>query len=147
MTDVHSKITRSYNMSRIRGKNTGPELIVRKFLFSKGFRYRIHKKDLPGKPDIVLKKYKTVVNVNGCFWHGHENCKYAVIPKTRTEWWINKISKTKKRDLKNQLEISKKGWNVINIWECELNKKNVKETFSRLLMQLKYQLDNCSSSI
>jgi DNA mismatch endonuclease (patch repair protein) len=90
MADVHSKETRSYNMSRIKGKDTKPEMLVRKFLFANGFRYRLHDKNLPGKPDIVLPKYKTVIFVNGCFWHGHENCKYFVIPKTRTEWWLNK---------------------------------------------------------
>src|ERR1035437_10283913 len=94
MTDVHNIETRSYNMSRIKGKNTKPEILVRKFLFAKGFRYRIHDKRLPGKPDIVLPKYKTVIFVNGCFWHGHTGCKYYVVPKTKTEWWLNKINKT-----------------------------------------------------
>ncbi|MBS4058867.1 MAG: DNA mismatch endonuclease Vsr [Bacteroidetes bacterium] len=90
--DVHNPETRSYNMSRIKGKNTLPEMIVRKFLFSKGFRYKLHDKNLPGKPDIVLPKYKTVIFIHGCFWHGHEGCQYFVIPKTRTEWWLNKIN-------------------------------------------------------
>lgn len=98
MADVHSKKTRSYNMSQIKGKNTKPEILVRKHLHSKGFRYRLHDKSLPGKPDIVLKKYKTVIFVNGCFWHGHEGCKYFILPKTRTEWWKDKIFKTKERD-------------------------------------------------
>jgi DNA mismatch endonuclease (patch repair protein) len=85
MADVHNKETRSYNMSRIKGKNTKPEMLVRKFLHANGFRYRLHVKNLPGKPDIVLPKYKTVIFIHGCFWHGHENCKYFVVPKTRTE--------------------------------------------------------------
>ena len=90
MTDVHDKVTRSYNMSQIKGKNTKPEMLVRKFLFSKGFRYKINDRKLPGKPDIVLPKYKTIIFVNGCFWHGHENCKYFKIPVIRKEWWLEK---------------------------------------------------------
>ena len=91
MTDVHNKETRSFNMSRIKGKNTKPEMLVRKFLFANGFRYRLHDTKLPGKPDIVLPKYKTVIFVNGCFWHGHKGCPYFVLPKTRIEWWFQKI--------------------------------------------------------
>jgi len=92
MADVHSKEIRSFNMSKIKGKDTKPELLVRKFLFSQGFRYRLHDKKLPGKPDVILPKYKTVIFVNGCFWHGHQDCKYFVVPKTRTEWWLNRIN-------------------------------------------------------
>jgi DNA mismatch endonuclease (patch repair protein) len=90
MADVHNKKTLSYNMSRIRYKDTKPELLVRKYLFAKGFRYRLHDKKLPGKPDILLPKYNTLIFVHGCFWHGHEGCKYFVVPKTRTEWWLKK---------------------------------------------------------
>lgn len=100
MADVHSKKIRSYNMSKIKGKNTRPEIMVRKFLFSHGFRYRLNVKKLSGKPDIVLSKYRIVIFINGCFWHGHEGCKYFVVPKTRTEWWIDKIQKNKERDFK-----------------------------------------------
>lgn len=121
MTDVHDKQTRSFNMSRIKGKNTKPELLVRKFLFSKGFRYRLNVKTLPGKPDIVLPKYKTIIFINGCFWHGHENCKYYVIPKTRTDWWVEKINSTKFRDCKAIKELTQLGWNVRVIWTCEIN--------------------------
>ncbi len=92
MADVHSKETRSYNMSRIKGRDTKPELLIRRFLHANGFRYKLHDKSLPGKPDIVLPKYKTVIFVHGCFWHGHEGCKYYVVPKTRTESWLNKIN-------------------------------------------------------
>ncbi|MBD0333743.1 MAG: DNA mismatch endonuclease Vsr [Chitinophagaceae bacterium] len=92
MADVHSAEVRSYNMSRIRSKDTRPELLLRKVLFANGFRFRLHDKSLPGKPDIVLKKYKTAIFVHGCFWHGHKDCKYFVVPKTRTEWWMNKIA-------------------------------------------------------
>ena len=91
MSDVHSKKIRSYNMSQIKGANTKPELIVRKYLYSNGLRYRLNIKSLPGKPDLYLKKYNTVVEIRGCFWHGHPNCKYFRLPKTKTEWWDNKI--------------------------------------------------------
>src|SRR4051812_16489030 len=98
MTDVHSKDVRSYNMSRIRSANTKPEIIVRKALFAAGFRFRLHDRKLPGKPDIVLPKYKTVIFVHGCFWHGHQRCRYFVVPKTRTEWWMNKITRNRELD-------------------------------------------------
>ena len=133
MADVHNKATRSYNMSRISGKNTKPEMLVRKFLFSHGFRYRLNVKTLPGKPDIVLPKYKTVIFVNGCFWHGHEGCKYFVVPKTRTEWWLNKIKETQKRDREAEIELNVLGWKVITIWECELKPKTVQSTLNSLL--------------
>lgn len=126
MADVHSKEIRSYNMSKIKSKDTKPELLVRKFLHKHGFRYRLHVKDLPGKPDIVLPKYKTVIFVHGCFWHGHENCKYYVIPKTRTEWWLNKINGNKSKDNVAEEQLLRKGWSVINIWECQLkNQKSL----------------------
>jgi DNA mismatch endonuclease, patch repair protein len=119
MPDVHDKETRNYNMSRIKGKNTKPEMLVRRFLHSNGFRYRLNDSKLPGKPDIVLPKYKTVIFING-FWHGHEHCKYYVIPKTRTEWWLEKINRTKDRDLLAIKELEALGWSVKIIWECEL---------------------------
>ncbi len=130
--DVHNKTTRSYNMSRIKGKNTKPEMLVRKFLFANGFRYRLNVKTLPGKPDIVLPKYKTVIFVNGCFWHGHEECKYFVLPKTRTEWWLNKIKATKKRDHEAEIELNVLGWKVITIWECELKTDKIQESINSL---------------
>mgnify|MGYP002393222693 CR=1 FL=1 len=120
MADVHTKEVRSYNMSQIRSKNTKPELLVRKYLFAKGFRYRLHKKDLPGRPDIVLAKYRTVIFIHGCFWHGHEGCKYFVIPKTKTEWWVNKITGNKNKDAESITALKKQGWKVITVWECEL---------------------------
>ncbi len=120
MSDVHDKKTRSYNMSRIKGKDTKPEMIVRKFLFSQGFRYKLHDKNLSGKPDLVFPRLKTVVFIHGCYWHGHENCKYFVPPKTRTDWWLDKISKNKIRDNKNVLQLQNEGWKVITIFECEL---------------------------
>jgi DNA mismatch endonuclease (patch repair protein) len=96
--DVHNKATRSYNMSRIRAKDTKAEMLVRRYLHAQGFRYRLHVKDLPGKPDIVLPKYKTVIFIHGCFWHGHEGCKNFVVPKTRTEWWMEKIGRNREND-------------------------------------------------
>jgi len=133
MADVHDKVTRSYNMSRIKSKNTKPELIVRKFLFSKGFRYRLNVKTLPGTPDIVLPKYKTVIFVHGCFWHGHEGCKYFVVPKTRTEWWLKKIANNTSNDIKYHDILAKEGWNIIQIFECYLRPSHRSETLNQLL--------------
>lgn len=128
MADVHDKATRSYNMSRIKNKNTKPEILVRKFLFANGFRYRINDKKLPGKPDIVLPKYKTVIFVNGCFWHGHENCKYFKLPGTRTEWRRVKIDKNKKNDLQKHAQLLTLGYKVIIIWECHVKNKSFQNT-------------------
>jgi len=128
MTDVHNKVTRSYNMSRIKGKNTKPEILVRKFLFANGFRYRLNDPKLPGKPDIVLPKYKTVIFVNGCFWHGHENCKYFKLPGTRTEWWKEKIEKNIENDFKKQALINELGFKIIIIWECQIKDKSFYST-------------------
>ena len=139
MADVHSKKTRSFNMSRIRNKDTSPEILVRKFLFSKGFRYRLNVKELPGKPDLVLKMYNTVIFVNGCFWHGHKDCKYFVIPKSRTEWWKAKIAATKQRDSKNYIQLIQMGWNVIVIWECQL-KKSKEKRLQELVEELKRKI-------
>src|SRR6185437_17060657 len=120
MADVHSKEIRSKNMAAIKGKNTKPEMLVRKFLFANGYRYKLHDKNLPGKPDIVLPKYKTIIFVHGCFWHGHKNCKYFVVPKTRTQWWLNKIN-----DNKAVKALKKDGWKIITIWECQLKPASV----------------------
>ena len=137
MTDVHEPSIRSYNMSRIRDKNTKPEILVRKFLYSKRFRYRLHVKKLPGKPDIVLKKYNAIIFINGCFWHKHKDCKYFVIPKTRTEWWLKKINKNVENDLKHISMLKNLGWNVIIIWECELKPTKRDKTLKNLVTLLK----------
>jgi DNA mismatch endonuclease, patch repair protein len=137
MADVHTPEVRSYNMSMIRGKNTKPEIVVRKFLHSKGFRFRLHKKNLPGKPDIVLPKYKAVIFIHGCFWHGHKNCKYFVVPKTRTRWWINKIKGNKETDKRNDRRLVKVGWKIITLWECQLKPQNVNRTLSGLPLKIK----------
>lgn len=118
--DVHDKETRSYNMSCIKGKGTNPEEIVRKYLFSQGFRYRKNDKRLPGTPDIVLPKYRTVIFVNGCFWHGHKGCKYFVWPKNNAEFWKKKIESNISRDRKKAETLKDQGWKVIVVWECDL---------------------------
>ena len=123
MSDIFSKSKRSNIMSKISGKETKPEIIVRKFLFGHGFRYRKNVKYLPGKPDIVLPKYKTVVFVNGCFWHGHQDCKKAKLPTTNTDFWKEKIFSNVERDKKEQIELQNMGYKVIVIWQCELSTK------------------------
>ena len=110
---------RARNMSAIKSKNTKPEIAVRKLLHSMGYRFRLHRKDLPGSPDIVLPKYKTVIFVHGCFWHRHENCKYASTPKTRKEFWNKKFTENKKRDSEIQEKIKNLNWRSVVIWECE----------------------------
>ena len=140
MSDVHSAEVRSYNMSRIRSRDTKPELIVRKILFSRGFRFRLHRKDLPGKPDIVLSKYKTVIFVHGCFWHGHEGCRYFVVPKSRTEWWLNKINRNKTLDEINSAKLQEMGWKVIEIFECQLKKFEIDQTMVWLLEEIRQSL-------
>ena len=123
---------RSRNMSAIKSKNTKPEITVRKLLHSMGYRFRLHRKDLPGSPDIVLPKYKTVIFVHGCFWHRHENCKYATTPKTRKEFWEKKFRENINRDNLNQANLSLKGWKIIIIWECQL-KGDIKKLIRELL--------------
>ena len=137
MADVHSAAVRSYNMSRIRSKDTQPELIIRKILFSNGFRFRLHRTDLPGKPDIVLPKYKTVIFVHGCFWHGHEGCRYFVVPKTRTEWWLSKINRNKELDEINAGKLQGMGWRVIQVHECQLKKGVVEKLGWWLVREVK----------
>ena len=136
LMDVHDQKTRSYNMSRVKGKDTKPEEIVRKYLFSQGFRYRKNDKRLPGKPDIVLPKYKTVIFVNGCFWHKHEGCKYFVWPKSNSEFWKEKIESNIVRDKKQYEELKNAGWHVIIVWECELKKKQRMDTLERLVTEI-----------
>lgn len=137
MADVHTPEQRSYNMSQIRGKNTKPEELVRKYLFSRGFRYRKNDVRLPGKPDIVLPKYKTVIFVNGCFWHGHEGCRYFVWPKNNAEFWRKKITANIQRDKHIKALLAEQGWRVIEVWECELKKQSVHNTLERLVHELR----------
>ncbi|MBP6237489.1 MAG: DNA mismatch endonuclease Vsr [Saprospiraceae bacterium] len=142
MADVHNKETRSFNMSRIRSQDTKPEMLVRKFLFANGFRYRIHVKSLPGNPDIVLPKYKAVIFINGCFWHGHTDCKYFVVPKTRTEFWLSKIQKNISNDFLNHNKLEQEGYTVIIIWECEVKNKSI---FENLVQKIKSPLNLASN--
>ena len=134
MSDIFSSQKRSDIMSKIGGKNTKPEILVRKFLFSKGFRYRINVKTLPGKPDIVLPKYKTVIFINGCFWHGH-NCKKGKLPSSNIDFWREKISNNKSRDDKNSDLLIKLGWKVIIIWQCEISNVNNREIRLEFLLE------------
>ncbi|HJH26381.1 MAG TPA: very short patch repair endonuclease [Methanophagales archaeon] len=125
MTDIYSKNKRSQIMSKISGKETEPEILVRKFLFRKGFRYRKNDKRYPGTPDIVMPKYKTAIFVHGCFWHGH-NCRAGKLPETRKEFWQNKIDTNIARDKKNRQDLEKLGWKVLVIWQCELKNKKIR---------------------
>ena len=137
MSDIFSQTKRSDIMSKISSKDTKPEILVRKFLFSKGFRYRINVKTLPGKPDIVLPKYKTIIFVNGCFWHGH-NCKKGKLPSSNTDFWKEKISNNKSRDAKNSDLLVILGWKVIIIWQCEISKiDNRTKILNKLLEDIK----------
>ena len=136
MADVRTPKQRSYNMSRIHGKDTKPEEMVRKYLFSQGFRYKKNDVRLPGKPDIVLPKYKTVIFVNGCFWHKHEGCKYFVWPKNNADFWKDKIEKNANRDAKNYDLLKQMGWHIIVIWECELKPQIQESSLKRLLEEL-----------
>jgi len=123
-------------MKNIRSKNTTPELLVRKFLFSQGYRFRLHDRKLPGKPDLVLRRFKTVILVNGCFWHGHINCKDAKSPKSNSEFWIAKIKTNQLRDTDNFKKLTKLGWTVLVIWECELRKDSVESTLNYIVDKL-----------
>lgn len=135
MSDVLTKEQRHLNMSHIRGKDTRPEEIVRKYLFSRGYRYRKNDKRYPGKPDIILPKYKTVIFVHGCFWHRHPGCRYATIPKTDYEFWQKKFDQNVTRDKRVQKQLKDMGWRVIVVWECEISRKSDREERLRRLEQ------------
>lgn len=136
MIDIVDPATRSRMMSGIKGQNTRPEMIVRKRLHREGFRFRLHRKDLPGKPDIVLPRYRSVIFVHGCFWHGHD-CPYFKMPKTRTNFWEEKISTNRRRDTKNITSLRAGGWQVLVIWECEI--RDGVDWVDRIIRQLKWQ--------
>lgn len=133
MADIHSRKTRSYNMSRIGAKDTKPEMIVRKFLHSLSFRYVLHDKRLAGKPDLVFPKFKAVVFIEGCFWHGHQNCKYAHLPKSNQRFWKEKIEGNVARDKRSRRILKKEGWTVIVVWECQLKPNKREKTLNLLL--------------
>ncbi len=134
--DKQTKEQRHHCMASIRGKNTGPEIMVRKFLFSRGFRYRLNHPRLPGHPDIVMRKYRTCIFVNGCFWHGHDNCRYFVLPKTNTEFWKAKIERNRARDIEEQRKLASMGWHCITVWECQLKPAVRKQTLESLVYTL-----------
>ena len=123
-------------MSQIKSKDTKPEMIVRRYLHAQGFRYKLYDKTLPGKPDLVLPKYKTVVFVHGCFWHGHKGCRYFVVPKSRTEWWMQKINRNSERDKINARQLRKMGWKVLTVFECGLKKSKADSTLSKLTRKI-----------
>lgn len=133
MSDVLTPAQRHFNMSRIKASGTKPEIKLRHALWRRGFRYKLNDKNLPGKPDIVLPKYRTVIFVNGCFWHGHEGCRYYVIPATNTEFWINKIAKNKERDAEITALLHSLGWTVIIVWECDLRHAHFEETINSIV--------------
>lgn len=137
--DIFSKSKRSEIMSKVSGKDTKPEVLVRRFLFSKGFRYRKNVDGLKGKPDIVLPKYKTIIFVHGCFWHGHENCEAARLPASNMEYWTKKISSNVIRDLQNIQLLKESGWNVIVIWECELKMIRKANRLNNLIREINQQ--------
>lgn len=137
MADVMTPEQRSRCMAAIRGKDTKPEMIVRKYLFSRGLRYRVNDRRLPGSPDIVLKKYKTAVFIDGCFWHGHEGCKYYRLPKTNVDFWRHKIAMNIARDHANGVDLRHAGWKVIRVWECDIRTKAKREaTLERLYQEI-----------
>lgn len=120
MADTITRERRSWNMSRIKGRDTGPELRLRSLLHRAGFRFRLHAKELPGKPDIVLPKYRAAIFVHGCFWHRHDGCRNATMPSTRTEFWKSKFASNVDRDERNRAALTTAGWTVFTVWECEL---------------------------
>lgn len=135
--DIKSKAARSKNMSAIKGKDTRPEMVVRRMLHSMGYRYRLHVKDLPGKPDIYLKKYNTIIFVHGCFWHQHRNCKYAYKPKSNIKFWIPKLKGNAERDRVVERELRRRRYNVVKVWECEIEGQKRKKLEERL-KKIKY---------
>ena len=139
--DVHDTKTRSYNMSRIKGKRTKPEDFVAKYLFAQGYRYRRNVKSLPGTPDIVLKKYRTVIFINGCFWHMHEGCKYFVWPENNAEFWKEKLLANKRRDEEKIKQLTSNGWKVLVIWECQLKSAARDATLAMLSSTIKEQVN------
>lgn len=136
MADVHEPHVRSYNMSQIRSKNTKPEIFVRKFLHGQGIRYRLHVKTMPGRPDLVLTRYRTVIFIHGCFWHGHEECKYFVLPQTNRTFWIKKIEGNRQRDKQNVRALKEAKWKVIEVWECKIKSYNREKFLQQLLRRI-----------
>jgi DNA mismatch endonuclease (patch repair protein) len=141
MTDHITKEKRSWNMSRIKWKNTAPEKIIRSLLHSNGYRYSLHRKNLPGSPDLVLPKYKTVIFVHGCFWHQHSGCRRATIPKSNQDYWIPKLKRNIERFSENKKQLKELNWNIIIVWECQLKKKYLEETLHIITSELAKNLE------
>lgn len=139
MADILTTEQRHRCMSHIKSKNTKPEILVRKYLFSNGFRFRVNKNDLPGKPDIVLPMYKTSIFINGCFWHGHVNCKYSKLPDVNRDFWETKIKGNITHDIVVREQLKSLGWKVITIWQCELKPKNKDLTLASLIQKITEQ--------
>ena len=138
--DKLSPQQRHNNMAAIHGKDTKPEMVVRRWLWGRGFRYRLNHPRLPGKPDIVMRKYRTCIFVNGCFWHGHAGCKYFVWPESNAEFWKKKIEANISRDKLKKQQLIDSGWNVIVVWECQLKKKNQQETLQYITNEIQNNL-------
>ena len=138
MSDHLTIEQRHKNMAAVKSKDTKPEMVVRKYLWSRGFRYRVNNPRLPGHPDIVLRKYHTCIFVNGCFWHGHEGCKYYRVPKTNTEFWERKISRNRERDREEQKQLARMRWHSITVWECELKGERREKTLESLEFTLNH---------
>ena len=136
MPDHLTPQQRRRSMSHIRSKATKPEILVRKWLWAHGYRYRLNVKSVPGKPDIVMRKYRTAIFVNGCFWHGHEGCKYFIMPKTNTAFWQNKIENNRQRDKRNYYILLQNGWQVIVLWQCELSHERIEKTMQAVALSL-----------
>lgn len=147
MSDRLSPQQRHKCMSHIHSKATKPELVVRKWLWAHGYRYRLNVKSVPGKPDIVMRKYRTAIFVNGCFWHGHKDCKLFVLPKTNTEFWLNKIEYNRARDQKNCDTLVNAGWQVIVLWQCQLAKDKLETTMQSVAVALNDNLLNIIRTI
>lgn len=141
MPDTMTKEQRHYCMSRIRGKDTRPEMVVRRYLHARGFRYLLHSRKLPGCPDIVLRRYHTVIFINGCFWHGHPGCEKFRMPSTNVEFWQEKIRRNKERDALEVAALEALGWTVIVVWECELSRQVMEETLRNLVAALKRNIE------
>ena len=136
MSDNHTPEQRHRNMAAVHSTSTKPELNLRRALWRQGFRYRVNDKRLPGKPDVVLPKYHTVVFVHGCFWHGHKDCKYYTVPKTNTEFWKAKVARNQERDQEVWRKLEAKGWSVVIVWECQLKKVNLDDTVARVSAEI-----------
>ena len=144
MADIMTPEQRHRCMAAVKGKDTKPEMIVRRYLHSLGYRYGLHNKKLPGSPDLVIRKYKTVIFIHGCFWHGHEGCKYSRLPKTNESFWKEKISVNRKRDEQSKEQLEKSGWTVLTVWECDLKNRELRE---KTLENLREKLNHIMSPL